>query len=61
MSLRRNSYELELEHLTGCLLDGTEPIVSANEAAKALEVARAALESARSGRPVAIPRKEEIR
>jgi len=61
MSLRRNSYELELEHLTGCLLDGTEPIVSANEAAKALEVARAALESAGSGRPVAIPRKEESR
>jgi len=61
MSLRRNSYELELSHLTECLLDGAEPIVSAGDAAKALEVAWAALESARTGRPVAIRRKEEKR
>ncbi|WP_309119390.1 Gfo/Idh/MocA family oxidoreductase [Paenibacillus sp.] len=54
MCLSRNSYELELAHMTDCLLDGTEPIVSARDAAKALEIARAAVESARTGRPVTL-------
>ncbi len=61
MSLARNSYELELAHMTDCLLDGTEPIVSATDAVKALEIARAAVESARTGRPVALAREEESR
>ncbi|TLS52419.1 Gfo/Idh/MocA family oxidoreductase [Paenibacillus antri] len=61
MSLSRNSYELELAHMTDCLLDGAEPIVSARDAAKALEIARAAVESARTGRPVALVREEDKR
>ncbi len=48
----RNPYELELEHFIQCIQTGAEPIVSANDAYKALELALAANESARTGNVV---------
>ncbi len=42
-------YELELSHFIQCIRDGSEPIVTANDAYKALEITMAALESVRTG------------
>lgn len=54
MSLRNNSYELELRHFADCLLRGEEPEVTAYDAMKAVELAEAAVLSARTGRPVTL-------
>ncbi|WP_168122863.1 Gfo/Idh/MocA family oxidoreductase [Paenibacillus sp. HB172176] len=54
----RNPYELQLKHFLDCIRDGSEPIVSAIDARKALELALAADESARTGKVVYL--KEEM-
>ncbi|WP_053375098.1 Gfo/Idh/MocA family protein [Paenibacillus sp. FJAT-27812] len=48
----KSPYELEIEHFIRCIRDGSEAIVTAKDAYKALEIAYAALESARTGKPV---------
>ncbi|WP_169082359.1 Gfo/Idh/MocA family protein [Paenibacillus sp. PL91] len=48
----KSPYALELEHFIECIREGTEAIVTASDAYKALELAHAALESARTGKPV---------
>ncbi|WP_214628984.1 Gfo/Idh/MocA family protein [Paenibacillus agaridevorans] len=48
----RSPYELQLEHFLSCISDGGNPIVTADDALKALEVALAAKESIRSGKVV---------
>lgn len=45
-------YRRQLEHFMACIRDGSEPIVSAEDARKALELALAAVESARTGKAV---------
>ncbi|UKS28592.1 Gfo/Idh/MocA family oxidoreductase [Paenibacillus sp. HWE-109] len=47
-----NPYELELAHFIQCIREGSEPIVSANDAYKALEITMAALESVQTGKSV---------
>jgi UDP-N-acetylglucosamine 3-dehydrogenase len=48
----KSPYALELEHFIHCIRDGSEAIVTASDAYKALELAHAALESALTGKPV---------
>lgn len=48
----KDPYYLELEHFLGCIRNGSEPLVTAQDACKALEIARAALESIRTGKVV---------
>ncbi|WP_028547289.1 Gfo/Idh/MocA family protein [Paenibacillus sp. UNC451MF] len=45
-------YYYELEHFAECILKGTEPIVSTEDAYKAMEIAFAAIASAQSGQPI---------
>ncbi|MBP3965310.1 Gfo/Idh/MocA family protein [Paenibacillus lignilyticus] len=45
----RDPYFIELAHFIDCIRSGAEPIVSAEDAKKAVEVARAAMESATTG------------
>jgi len=42
----------ELEHFISCVRDGSEPIITVDDACKALEIANAALESIRTGKAV---------
>ncbi|MBN3524716.1 Gfo/Idh/MocA family protein [Paenibacillus apiarius] len=48
----RNPYTVELEHFIGCIRDGIEPIVTAWDACRALNIAAAAQESIRTGKAV---------
>lgn len=48
-------YELEIRHFISCIREGTEPIVTADDAYKALELAVAAVTSAQTGKPVHLP------
>ncbi|WP_274365826.1 Gfo/Idh/MocA family protein [Paenibacillus thermotolerans] len=48
----RDPYYAELEHFVACIRDGSEPIVTADDACKALEIAAAAHESIRTGKAV---------
>jgi UDP-N-acetylglucosamine 3-dehydrogenase len=50
--LLKNPYQVELEHFVDCLSSGKEPIVTAEDAYKALEISLAALHSAQTGEPV---------
>ncbi|WP_346428492.1 Gfo/Idh/MocA family protein [Alicyclobacillus mengziensis] len=50
--LRKSPYQLELEHFMDCLRTGTDPLVTAEDAYKALEISFCALKSARTGEPV---------
>lgn len=50
----RSPYELQLEHFITCIKKGSEPIVTVNDAYKALELALAAVSSARTGKVVTI-------
>lgn len=52
--LEKNPYQEELEHFIDCILTDQAPIVTPEDAYKALEVSLAALESARTGQPVCI-------
>ncbi|RAV22479.1 Gfo/Idh/MocA family protein [Paenibacillus contaminans] len=47
-------YELELRHFIQCIRDNSEPVVTAEDAYKALEIALAAVESARTGKAILI-------
>ena len=48
----RSPYELQLDHFLSCIRDGGKPIVTADDAFKALELALAAKESALTGKAV---------
>lgn len=52
--LEQNPYYRELEHFMSCIRDGSEPLVSAEDAYEALRIALAALASMASGEPVVI-------
>ncbi|MFD2115510.1 Gfo/Idh/MocA family protein [Paenibacillus yanchengensis] len=45
-------YQLELEHFIDCIRNGSEPIVSAEDAYKALEIGLAVMESVNTGQTV---------
>lgn len=45
-------YALELEHFYDCIINGTEPLVSGEDALRTLEVVLAAYESSKTGQPV---------
>lgn len=49
---RESPYSVELEHFIDCIRNGREPIVTAQDALRALEIAHAAGESARTGAAV---------
>lgn len=51
----RTPYEVELEHFIHCLKTGSEAILTAQDAYKALELSLAAIESARTGKAVHLP------
>jgi myo-inositol 2-dehydrogenase/D-chiro-inositol 1-dehydrogenase len=53
------SYRLELDNFIDCVLAGRQPAVGARDGWAALYLAEAALESVRSGRPVALDRLRE--
>jgi UDP-N-acetylglucosamine 3-dehydrogenase len=50
--LEKSPYQLELEHFIHCLTTGEQPLVTAADGYKALEISLAALESVRTGQPV---------
>ncbi|GGE26850.1 dehydrogenase [Pullulanibacillus camelliae] len=50
--LTESPYLRELKHFTDCIRTGNPPIVTADDALKAVEIAQAALASAASGKPV---------
>lgn len=52
--LRESPYTTEIRHFTACIKGEATPIVTAYDAYKAAEIGLAALESARTGSPVAI-------
>lgn len=54
----QNPYEQEIAHFIDCIRTGREAIVTARDAAKALEIARAAVESAQSGKAVFIGQRQ---
>lgn len=45
----------EVPHFTECILEGKEPIITAHNARRALELVLAARQSAREGRTIAVP------
>lgn len=52
--LKENPYYLELRHFLSCIETGNNPIVTAEDAYKAAEIALAALKSIETNRPVTI-------
>lgn len=58
--LGKNPYQLELEHFANCISGSDSPIMSANDAPKAVEIAQAAIESAKTGEPVQLLQREEL-
>ncbi|TVY11742.1 Gfo/Idh/MocA family protein [Paenibacillus cremeus] len=50
----QSPYDLEMLHFIDCIREGRQPIVTAEDAYKALEIALAAVESARTGKAVLI-------
>ncbi|WP_067924966.1 Gfo/Idh/MocA family protein [Alicyclobacillus shizuokensis] len=50
--LVKSPYQLELEHFLECIRRDVQPLVTAEDACKALEISLAALASARAGKPV---------
>ncbi|MCM3728998.1 Gfo/Idh/MocA family oxidoreductase [Neobacillus cucumis] len=52
--------QLQLEHFMNCLENDEQPLVSAEDAMKAVEIAVAAVESIRSGQPVSLLTKKEV-
>lgn len=51
-SAHKDPYLLELEHFVSCIRTGAEPVVTAQDAGRAVATACAALESAWIGRPI---------
>jgi UDP-N-acetylglucosamine 3-dehydrogenase len=56
--LKEDPYFLELQHFIHCLETGGDPIVSAEDAYKAAEIALAALQSAQTGQAITLGREE---
>ncbi|MFT4416465.1 Gfo/Idh/MocA family protein [Fredinandcohnia humi] len=56
--LKVGPYQKELEHFIACIENKAEPIVTAEDGLKALEISLAALESVTSGQPVFLKRGE---
>jgi predicted dehydrogenase len=52
--------QLQLEHFTKCLENDEKPIISVEDAMKAVEIALAAIESVNSGQPVSLLTKKEV-
>lgn len=52
--LRESPYTAELRHFGECLRSGAQPVVTAEDAYRALEISLAAIESARTGRPITL-------
>ncbi|MBS4179353.1 Gfo/Idh/MocA family protein [Lederbergia citrea] len=52
--LEKDPYQRQLEHFVNCLLGKEEPIITAEEAAKSIKVAQAAIRSAKEGQPVTL-------
>lgn len=52
--LKESPYFKELQHFIGCLETGAEPLISPEDAYKAMEISLAALRSIETGRPVAL-------
>lgn len=50
--LNHDPYRIQLEHFINCIRDGTDPIVTTQDAYKAIELSLAAIESARIGKPI---------
>ncbi|MEH7115389.1 Gfo/Idh/MocA family oxidoreductase [Neobacillus niacini] len=55
--LKKSPYFVELEHFLNCLQDGLTPIVTAEDAYKAMEISYAALQSLKTGLPVTLDSK----
>lgn len=53
-NFKKDPYYRQLEHFLNCLRDVEEPIVTAIEAKKAVDVAQAVMSSAKSGQPVTL-------
>ncbi|MBO1514851.1 Gfo/Idh/MocA family protein [Metabacillus bambusae] len=56
----KSPLQLQLEHFTKCLENAEKPIISAEDAMKAVEIAVAAIESVKSGQPVSLLTKKEV-
>ncbi|WP_042462015.1 Gfo/Idh/MocA family protein [Neobacillus dielmonensis] len=54
--LKKTPYTIELEHFLTCLKTNATPIVSAEDAYKAMEISVAALQSLKTGLPVSLGR-----
>ena len=52
MVLRKDPYRNELEHFLSCVRDGSEPMISVDDAIEAMRISLAARESAERGVPV---------
>ena len=52
--LAASPFQVELEHFLNCIIDGQEPLVSVDDAVKALELSWAALDSIKTGQPVTL-------
>ena len=51
---QRDHFAAEMDHLAGCVLNGTEPLTPGEEGLKDLRVMMAVYEAARSGRTIAL-------
>ena len=49
-----DAYRLEFDHFLDCVIDGAAPLTGGEEGRRALELADAALESVRTGKPVKV-------
>ncbi|MCH7485360.1 MAG: inositol 2-dehydrogenase [Proteobacteria bacterium] len=49
-----DAYRLELDHFLDCVIDGAAPLTGGEEGRRALELADAALESVKTGKPVKV-------
>jgi UDP-N-acetylglucosamine 3-dehydrogenase len=52
--LAASPFQVELEHFLNCILEDKQPLVSMDDAVKALELSWAALDSIRTGQPVTL-------
>jgi UDP-N-acetylglucosamine 3-dehydrogenase len=52
--LDKDPYTLELEHFIECLNRGEEPLITGEEALRAVDIATAALKSIKTGKPVTV-------
>ncbi|WP_299092851.1 Gfo/Idh/MocA family oxidoreductase [uncultured Metabacillus sp.] len=57
---KRSPLQQQLQHFRECLISGEKTIISDEDVIKAVEVARAAIESARIGQPVSLLSKKEV-